>query len=103
MREARGYEDSDGAADAKALLRPVRDRLAALAPDMQRDPFGQTAAVPYKLTPEGSQLYKKFTDDMRLAGRAQEPSQEFGECLNKMGPMWLSLALLFHLIETGGK
>ena len=38
---------------------------------------------------------------MRLAGRAQEPSREFGECLNKMGPMWLSLALLFHLIESG--
>ena len=37
---------------------------------------------------------------MRLAGRAQEPSREFGECLQKMGPMWLAIALLFHLIET---
>ena len=101
MREARGYEDSDDADDAKALLRPVRDRLAALVPVMQRDPFGQTVAVPYKLTPEGAELYKAFADDMRLAGRAQEPSREFGECLNKMGPMWLSLALLFHLIEAG--
>jgi hypothetical protein len=52
MREAHGYEDSDDAGDAKALLRPARDRLAALAPVLQRDPFGQTVAVPYKLTPE---------------------------------------------------
>jgi hypothetical protein len=101
MREAHGYEDSEGSDDAKALLRPVRDRLAALVPVMQRDPFGQSVAVPYKLAPEGAQLYQTFANDMRLAGRAQEPSREFGECLNKMGPMWLSLALLFHLVETG--
>jgi hypothetical protein len=100
MREARSYEDSENSDDAKALLRPIRDRLAALAPVIQRDPFGQEVAVPYKLTPEGAELYKKFADDMRLAGRALEPSREFGECLNKMGPMWLSLALLFHLIEA---
>ena len=35
MREARGYEDSDDADDAKVLLRPVRDRLAALVPVME--------------------------------------------------------------------
>ena len=56
--------------------------------------------MPYKLEREGAQLYQPFANDMRLAGRAQEPSREFGECLQKMGPMWLSLALLFHLIET---
>jgi hypothetical protein len=102
MREARGYEDSSGAGDAKALLRPVRDRLAALAPEMQADPYGRLVARPYKLTPEGAELYRAFADDMRVAGRAGEPSREFAECLNKMGPMWLSLALLFHLIEAPG-
>jgi hypothetical protein len=102
MREARGYEDSDAADDAKALLRPVRDRLAALVPVMARDPYGLLVAVPYKLTPEGAKLYQTFANDMRLAARTPDPSREFGECLNKMGPMWLSLALLFHLIEAEG-
>ena len=103
MREARAYEDSDDADDAKGLLRPVRDRLAALVPVMQRDPYRPvTVAVPYKLNAEGAKLYQRFANDMRLAARAQEPSREFGECLHKMGPMWLSLALLFHLIETDG-
>jgi hypothetical protein len=100
MREARGYEDSDAADDAKVLLKPVRNALAALVPVLERDPFGQMLAVPYKLTAEGAELYKAFADNMRVAARGQDPSREFGECLNKLGPMWLSLALLFHLVET---
>ncbi len=102
MREAQPYEDNAAANDAKAVLRPLRDRLAAIVPMMRKDPYGQTAAVPYRLESEGARLYQEFANDMRIAARAQEPSREFGECLQKMGPMWLALALLFHLIETDG-
>jgi len=102
MREARGYQDKVGVDDVKALLQPVRDRLAAIPPVMQRDPYGQLVPIPYKLTAEGAELYQKFADDMRLVARMPDPSREFGECLNKLGPMWLSFALLFHLIETEG-
>jgi hypothetical protein len=99
MRGAGDYEDIDNN-ETKDLLRPLRDRLARLSPVMQCDPLGQLVAMPYKLTPEGSKLYKQFANDMRLAGRTQEPSREFAECLMKMGPMWLAFALLFHFIET---
>jgi hypothetical protein len=99
MREAGDYEDADDY-QSKDMLRPLRDCLARQAPTIQADALGQLATVPHKLTPKGSELYKQFAADMRLAGRAQEPSREFAECLMKMGPLWLSLALLFHLIES---
>jgi Protein of unknown function (DUF3987) len=103
MRPARQYEDSTASKDARLLLRPIRDRLAALVPEMQPDPFGQLRAVPFKLTSEGSKLYEAFVQDMRLAGQANNPSREFAEHLIKLGPMWLSFALLFHLIEDENK
>jgi hypothetical protein len=99
MHEAQGYKDDSATDDARALLRPVRDRLVALVPEMRDDPLGQAVAVPYRLTAEGARLYQAFAEDMRVAARVQEPSREFGECLQKMCSMWLALALLFHLIE----
>ena len=81
MREARGYQDSPDADDAKVLLRPVRDQLVALIPETETDPYGQVVAKPFKLSPEGAKLYEKFANDMRIAACAGEPSIEFGECL----------------------
>src|SRR5262249_45970436 len=77
MREATAYEDSADSDDAKTLMRPIRDALAALVPKMENDPYGRAKAVPYKLTPDGSALYQAFANDMRIAARGDEPSREY--------------------------
>ena len=102
MREARTYSDDETVEegeDVKTLLKPLRDILAWISPAMTEDAYGERVPVPYELDAEGALLFARFTADMRDAARAQYPSREFGECLQKMGPMWLSLALLFHFIE----